>query len=66
MTEISARKLILCELLRLNFKHKTNIKRGRLWVWQIFMDRHSKGGFHILVKELMFFFEHTVTRNFGF
>ena len=60
-------KLILCELLRLNFKHKNNIKRKRLWVWQIFMDRYSKGKFHVLVKELKLFdhelfFRHIATR----
>ena len=64
-------KLILCELLRLNFKHKNNIKRKRLWVWQIFMDRYSKGKFHVLVKELKLFdhelfFRHIATRYFDF
>ena len=64
-------KLILCELLRLNFKHKNNIKRKRLWVWQIFMDRYSKGKFHVLVKELKLFdhelfFRHNATRYFDF
>ena len=48
MPKISARKLILCELLRLNFKRKNNIKRRRLWMWQIFMGRHLKGGFPVL------------------
>ena len=31
--EISTRKLILYELLPLNFKHKNTIKRKVLWVW---------------------------------
>ena len=39
----------------LNFKHKNNIKRQKLWVQEIFMDRHSKGEFHILVKKLKLF-----------
>ena len=52
MPKISARKRILCELLRLNFKLKNNIKKKRLWVQDIFMDRHSKGEFHPLVKKL--------------
>ena len=52
MPTISTRKLILCELLSLNFKLKKNIKRKRLWVLKVFMERHSKGEFHILVKEL--------------
>ena len=71
MPKISARKLILCELLRLNFKRKNSIKRKRLWVWQIFMSRHSKGEFHVSVKELKlfdhkFFFRHIATRHFDF
>ena len=71
MPKFSARKLILCELICLNFKPKNNIKRKRLWVWQIFMERHSKGEFHVLVKELKlfdheFFFKHTTTRYFDF
>ena len=42
MPKISARKLILCELLRLNFKCKNNIKSKRLWLWEIFVERHLK------------------------
>ena len=53
MPQILARKLILCGLVRLNFECKNNIKRKSLWVWQqIFIERHSKGEFHVLVKEL--------------
>ena len=56
MAKISARKLILCESIRLHFKRKNNnIKRKRFWVRQIFMERHSKGEFHVLVKELKLF-----------
>ena len=55
MPKISTRKLILCELLSLNFKPKNTIKRKRSWVSNIFMERHSKGEFHILVKELKLF-----------
>ena len=56
MAKISARKLILCELLRLYFKRKNNnIKKKRFWVRQIFMERHSKGEFHVFVKELKLF-----------
>ena len=71
MPKISARKLIPWELLRLNFKRKNNINRKRLWVWQIFMERHLKGEFHVLVKELKlfdheFFFNHIATRHFDF
>ena len=47
-----SKKIILCGLVCLNFKCKNNIKRKRLWVWQIFIERHSKGEFHVLVKEL--------------
>ena len=47
--KISAGKLILCELFRLHFKRKnSNNKRKRFWVRQIFMERHSKGEFHVL------------------
>ena len=46
--KISAGKLILCELLRLHFKRKNSNKRKRFWVRQIFMERHSKGEFHVL------------------
>ena len=71
MSTISARKLILCELLRLNFKHNNNIKKKTLRVSQIFLDRYSKEEFHILVKELKpfdhkFFFSHIATRHFDF
>ena len=71
MPKISAKKLILWELLSLNSEHKNSIKRKRLWVWQIFMDRNSKGEFHVLVKELKlfdheFFFKHIATRHFDF
>ena len=71
MPKISARKLILCELLRLNFKLKNNIKRKRLWVWLIFIDRYSKGKFHVLIKELRLFdhkflFKHIATQHFDF
>ena len=69
MPKVPARKLILCELLRLNFKRKNNIKMKRLWVWQFFMERHPKGEFHVLVKELFdheFFFKHIATGHFDF
>ena len=50
---ISAKTLILCELLRLYFKHKNNnIKRKIFRVEQIFIKRHSKGEFHVSVKGL--------------
>ena len=66
MSKLSIRKPILCELLCLNFKRKNNIKRKRLWVWQISTERHSKGEFHVLVKALKlfhheFFFKHIAT-----
>ena len=59
------------ESLRLDFKHKNSIKRKRLWLWQIFMERHSKRKFHVLVKELKlfdheFFFKHIAIRHFDF
>ena len=44
-----------CELLRLNFKHKNDIKRKRIRAWQILMDRYSKGEFHVFIKELKLF-----------
>ena len=41
MVNISARKLILRELLRLHFKRKNNhIKSKRFWVGRIFMEGH--------------------------
>ena len=56
MVKISARKLILCELRRLYFIRKNdNIKRKRLRLQQIFLERHSKGEFHVLVKQLRLF-----------
>ena len=55
MPKISARNLIPWELLRWDFKRKNNINKKRLWVWQIFMERHLKGEFHVLVKELKLF-----------
>ena len=71
MPKISARKLINCKLLCLNFKRKNNTKRKGLWMWQIFMERHSEGGFHVLVNELKlfdheFFFKHIASRHFDF
>ena len=71
MSKLSIRKPILCELLCLNFKRKNNIKRKRLWVWQISTERHSKGEFHVLVKALKlfhheFFFKHIATWHFHF
>ena len=55
MSKISVRKLILRQLLHLNFKCKNNIKRKRIWVWQIFMERHLKWELHVFVKELKLF-----------
>ena len=56
MAKISARKLILCQLLCLHFKHKNNnIKRKTFWVQEIFMERHSKGEFHVLFKDMKLF-----------
>ena len=71
MWKLSTRKPILCELLCLNFKRKNNIKRKRLWVWQISTERHSEGEFHVLVKALKlfqheFFFKHIATWHFHF
>ena len=72
MAKISASKLVLCELLRLHFKRKNNnIERKRFWARQIFIERHSKGEFHVLVKELKlfdheFFFKHIASRHFDF
>ena len=68
MQNILARKLILLELLHLNSKHKNNIKRKRLWVWQI-LWKDTQGEFHILVKELKlfyheFFFKHIDAQHF--
>ena len=55
MAKISARKLILCELL-LHFNRKNNnIERKRFWVRQIPIERNSKGESHIIVKELKLF-----------
>ena len=71
MPKIPARKLILCELPCLSFKRKNNIKRKRLRVLYIFMERNSKGEFHALLKELKLFdhecfFKHIDTRHFDF
>ena len=71
MPKISRRKPILFELLYLNLKRKNNIKNKILWVWQVFMGRHSKENFHLLVKELKlfyyeFFFKQIATRNVDF
>ena len=38
-----------------DFKWKNNVKSKRLWVQQIFMERYSKGEFHVLVKKLKLF-----------
>ena len=72
MAKISARKLIFCKLLRLRFKCKNNnIKEKRFWLSQTFMGRHSKGEFHVLVKELKvfareFLFKYIATQHFEF
>ena len=72
MAKISARKLIFCKLLRLRFKCKNNnIKEKRFWLPQTFMGRHSKGQFHVLVKELKafareFLFIYIATQHFEF
>ena len=60
MAKILASKLIL----KNNNKNKNNnIKRKRFWLGQVLMERHSKGEFHVLVKQLKlfdheFFFKH--------
>ena len=64
MPKTSARKMIL----HLNFKRKNNIKRKRLKVWQIFIEKKQ---FSVVVKELKlfdheFFFKHIATRHFNF
>ena len=47
----------LCELIRLHFKRENNnIRKKIYWVRQIFMGRHSKIHFHVLVKELKLFY----------
>ena len=72
MAKISARKLIFCKLLSLRFKCKNNnIKEKRFWLQQTFMERHSKGEFHVLVKELKvfareFLFKYIATQHFEF
>lgn len=56
MAKISARKLILCVLLRLHFRRKNNdTTRKRFWARQICMERHLKREFRVLVKELKVF-----------
>ena len=51
--KISAKTLILWELLCLYFKRKNNnIKRKIFRTEQIIMERHSKGEFHVSVKGL--------------
>ena len=43
MAKISARKPILCELLRLHFKCKNNnVKRKRFWVWKFLWKDSQK------------------------
>lgn len=69
MPKISVIKLILCDLLRSHFKRQIdNIKRKRFWEQRLFMKRHSKREFHVLVEELklfyQFFFKHIATRQF--
>ena len=64
MPKTSARKIIL----HLNFKRKNNIKRKRLKVWQIFIEKKQ---FSVVIKELKlfdheFFFKHIATRHFNF
>ena len=72
MAKISARKIILGELLRLYFECKNNnIKRKRFLVQQIFMETHLKGKFHVFVKELKlfdheFFFKDIANQHFDF
>ena len=51
MTKISARKLTLWEL-PFHFNRKNNnIESKRFWVRQTSMEKHSKGEFHVFVKE---------------
>ena len=62
MAKISAGNYFVCIL---NAKNN-DIKRKRFWVQQIFMERHSKGEFHVLVKKMKlfdheFFFKHIAT-----
>ena len=64
MAKISSRKLIHWELLRLHFRRKILGAAN-------FMERHSKGEFHVLVKEIKlfhheFFFKHTATWHIDF
>ena len=51
MAKISAKKVTLWEL-RFHFNRKNNnVGSKRFWVRQTSMERHSKGGFHVFVKE---------------
>ena len=47
------------------------LREKDFWVRQIFMERQSKGQFHVLFNEMKlfnheFFFKHFVTRHFDF
>ena len=56
MAKILAKKRILCELFCSHFICKSNNINGKiLWVRQIFMERHLKEEFHVLIKELKLF-----------
>ena len=64
------KKFFQQDILYLNFKHKNNIMTKTFWVLQIFMERHLKEEFHVLVKELKlldlkFFFKqfHTTSKR---
>ena len=72
MPKISARKLILCELLHLYLNAKIIILTEKDFACGTFLwKRHSKGKFHVLFKELKlfdyeFFFKHIAIRHFDF
>ena len=70
MPKISTRKLTICELHCLNFKHKNNIKRKRLGCGK-FLWKETQKEFHVLIKELKLFdhkylFKHIATHKFDF
>ena len=61
MAKMSARKLMLCELLRLHFGRKNNnIKKKKFWVRQRFVERHSKRELFIIIHLLLFIIIKTV------
>ena len=60
MAKMSARKLMLCELLRLHFGRNNKIKKKIFWVRQRFVERHSKRELFIIIHLLLFIIIKTV------